>query len=298
MYGKMSEPLNVTTNYSSDILRAGQPLIKKPREPPTCSHCGTQGHTIRGCTNPESMNIYRELLQLVNRVVSPETIVHWLNTLNEKVLQFIVMKYCHCSYETHTKTICISILSFHIDKWYAKEISRETALVQQILTEGSLLLWSWMEEPETISVLYNHYCEQFEYSEASDPNDDEGNLVSHIITTCIIPPNISYYTIKRLHKFIVHKNNEFIEKQSKYEKMGNTIEYEATIRYMYGTKQIDCPICFENIEMPNILSTNCNHDFCHVCITKLMKNNYKRCICPLCREPIRIVNRWATIEPK
>ena len=52
---------------------------------------------------------------------------------------------------------------------------------------------------------------------------------------------------------------------------------------------IDCPICLENTEKKIIQTTNCNHDFCRICMTKQLKTAVYRFItpcCPLCRSEI------------
>jgi hypothetical protein len=53
---------------------------------------------------------------------------------------------------------------------------------------------------------------------------------------------------------------------------------------------IDCPICLENTNKKIIQTTNCNHDFCRICMTKQLKNavyRFDRPSCPLCRSEIR-----------
>ena len=45
-----------------------------------------------------------------------------------------------------------------------------------------------------------------------------------------------------------------------------------------------CPICLEPLN-ENITTTNCNHQFCSVCLDELMNNN--KVECPLCRAIIK-----------
>ena len=47
----------------------------------------------------------------------------------------------------------------------------------------------------------------------------------------------------------------------------------------------DCPICYENIKCVDLITLNCSHQFCGVCITNILEkhNNTTNPTCPLCR---------------
>jgi len=47
----------------------------------------------------------------------------------------------------------------------------------------------------------------------------------------------------------------------------------------------ECSICIENIELHNLLQTDCNHKFHHNCYIKYSKK--KKNICPICRNKIK-----------
>jgi hypothetical protein len=45
----------------------------------------------------------------------------------------------------------------------------------------------------------------------------------------------------------------------------------------------ECPICLQEIEKNNKITTSCKHDFCKSCLDLVLKNGDK---CPLCREKL------------
>ena len=47
--------------------------------------------------------------------------------------------------------------------------------------------------------------------------------------------------------------------------------------------EIECPVCYENIDAEKVHVTQCDHKFCYDCISHALKNNNT---CPLCREEV------------
>jgi len=54
-------------------------------------------------------------------------------------------------------------------------------------------------------------------------------------------------------------------------------------------KKKECPICLEEVKTINILTTNCNHEFCGECIMKKLDTDRSKCTpnCPMCRRDIK-----------
>jgi hypothetical protein len=54
-------------------------------------------------------------------------------------------------------------------------------------------------------------------------------------------------------------------------------------------KKKECPICLEEVKTINILTTNCNHEFCGECIMKKLETDLSKCApnCPMCRTDIK-----------
>ncbi len=52
----------------------------------------------------------------------------------------------------------------------------------------------------------------------------------------------------------------------------------------------DCNICYENVDKKNMITLNCNHEFCNKCINNIFKNSKrKQPCCSFCREKISIL---------
>ena len=47
----------------------------------------------------------------------------------------------------------------------------------------------------------------------------------------------------------------------------------------------ECPICLKDFDDNNISITDCNHEFCNVCLNKWLDRN--RIDCPKCRQNIK-----------
>jgi hypothetical protein len=278
----MSEIIDLT-NDEMPSVRA-QPIQKKTRAPPKCGHCGIQGHTVRSCNDPEVMNKLRQLHQMVYRYPPYETVINWLHTLDVKVLQLILSKYTYTVYRKHSKEMCIDALSVVISDKYREEERRMMISLESVFRYGDLLIW--IEGLQNVPQLYRQYCAQFMEDETTlPPTEEECQILVDSIQNHHISQNISYYIAKRFNEFIMYKYTEF--RRGTARTTSNTIKYMLTRKPITIPIQIECPICMETKETPNIITTTCSHQFCKECITNLLhKTTRNRCNCPLCRNPI------------
>jgi hypothetical protein len=70
---------------------------------------------------------------------------------------------------------------------------------------------------------------------------------------------------------------------------------EKTLEKYIKTNGIgDCPICFEPNKYNIVVTTQCAHIFCDMCITKHLQKNHT---CPLCRESIEYTDIVNQISP-
>lgn len=56
---------------------------------------------------------------------------------------------------------------------------------------------------------------------------------------------------------------------------------------------IECPICYENVEKDKVYMTNCSHKFCYDCISKTLETN-KEQSCPCCRQKIEELSTFSS----
>lgn len=58
---------------------------------------------------------------------------------------------------------------------------------------------------------------------------------------------------------------------------------------------IECPICYENVEKDKVYMTNCSHKFCYDCISKSLETETnKEQSCPCCRQKIEDLITFST----
>jgi len=279
----MSEIIDLTAD---DVHIAPLLAEKKARAPPKCGYCGIQGHTIRSCNDPETMNTVRELKQRVGRFPPFQEIIDWLQTIDVKRLQFILSKYTYSNYKKCSKEMCIDSLSVAISDKYRREEYRARQLFLSVLLNNVVMLWA--QEDQNIPLQYMQYCEQFI---APLPTEEECQLLCDIIRSRNIPQTTPYHTITRLRNFIIYIYNRNVyrlqpQQQQQYQQ-NNSIKYVITRKTINEPIEIDCPICMDTKKTPSILTTTCGHQFCWDCINRVLnKQTASRCVCPLCRTPI------------
>jgi hypothetical protein len=70
------------------------------------------------------------------------------------------------------------------------------------------------------------------------------------------------------------------------------IKIEPRFNVENNIQCFECPICLNNINEIDITKTNCNHNFCNICIINTIKNNpsiKNQVDCPLCRTAVKIL---------
>lgn len=268
---------------------------RRTRAPPKCGYCGIQGHTVRSCNDPATMNIVRELQQKINHFPPMQTIIDWLQTIDEKRLQMVVCKYTFTRYRKCSKAICINILTSVITDRYRAEERRTISSLYSAITQGYLL--GWTTNQNIVNLYKEYYAQYFE----NEPSEEECELLRNIITRRTIPPTIQYTTAKLFYNFIIYRYTLFMEAETGIyhgrvpdylhnlaNRQSVEIKYVITKKIIAEPKQIDCPICFETKTTPNILTTTCDHQFCEDCLNSTIskQSHQQRCVCPLCRTPI------------
>jgi hypothetical protein len=284
----MAEIIDLTideliVNPNTDTITATVPVARRQRAPPKCGYCGIQGHTIRSCNDPETMNTVRELKQRVGRFPPFQEIIDWLQTMDVRRLQFILSKYTYSNYKKCSKEMCIDSLSVAISDKYRREESRARQLFRSVLHNNVVMLWA--QEDQNIPLQYMQYCEQFI---APLPTEEECQLLCDIIRSRNIPQTTPYHTITRLRNFIIYIYNQNVNRlHPPQQPQNNSIKYVITRKTINEPIEIDCPICMETKKTPSILTTTCGHQFCWDCINRVLnKQTANRCVCPLCRTPI------------
>lgn len=287
---KMSDVIDLTND---DDVRQGT----RVRKLPNCGYCGTVGHTIRSCNDPSSMNSVRQLRQMINRFPPFQTIIDWLNTHAVLTLQFILAKYTCSAYKKYSKEMCIDILTIVIQEKYREEEQRNLATTEESLRRGNILIWASSGDAlssannENIPQSYRQYCAQIIEDMDEPIPDAECDLLCNIIHTRTIPRSTPYHTVKRFYAFVLYRHAQYETDQATRlvvsDDDGTPIKYIIWRKKVSERTQIECPICMENKETPDVAYTICHHQFCWDCIySTITSKNTERSGCPLCRKPI------------
>jgi len=144
----------------------------------------------------------------------------------------------------------------------------------------------WIEEKNT-RLLQAIFCYEgvVSFTRQYSRNDIERRILNYIREEQVLH-NITEHmaTGSNLPSIYHHRYPTFITFNELYKQLSIDI-----IKSNLAKQPIDCPICLENTDKKIIQTTNCNHDFCRICMTKQLKNAVYRFItpcCPLCRSEI------------
>ena len=288
-----------------------QPVAQKrtiQRSPPTCSYCGTKGHTIRRCMSQKLINLVRKLESMIWANYPLEYVSNWLQTLDINDLRLIVqnlrviIQNHSCKpYAKHSKDECISILMHAVSSKWSRTAEhvrsmylgclRSYNVVHHILTRLSI---------EDVPQLYITYCinnadlfppDLFDIN----PSVEECDALCHTLITHTLSEAVETHIISRFQNFFITTMRRIATEEEDEEYVlpasatssANHVKYEIVDVVVPESVQLHCPICMETTETPNIATTSCDHQFCKDCITTLIDSNkYHRQCCPLCREPI------------
>jgi hypothetical protein len=154
----------------------------------------------------------------------------------------------------------------------------------------------WIEEKDT-QLLKAIFCYSgiLSFTRHYYRNDIERRILNYITEQQVlhnITENMA--TGSNLSMTIHHRYPTFITYNELYKQLSIDI-----IKTNLAKQPIDCPICLENTNNKIIQTTNCNHDFCRICMTKQLKNAVYRFItpnCPLCRNEILTLTNIATFQ--
>ena len=267
-----------------------------PRASPTCSQCGMRGHNIRTCASSELMNMVRKLRTMVSELYPHQYIINWLQILTEYDLRLVLSNFTYSTYSTYikySKEKCITMLSGAITKQYSSAVPHILSDYISYLRRTNILTWIIVED---IPQLYMHYCLSNGHLYPDDlfdivPSDEESALLCHSIITYTIPPDSAPHLIKRFQAFAIRMFRYHLYSNDDNEPTvvsnASPIKYEIISRNITEPVHIDCPICMEYVETPNVVSTTCDHQFCKDCIMTVFKQNTtQRAGCPMCRNPM------------
>ena len=125
---------------------------------------------------------------------------------------------------------------------------------------------------------------------------NEVNLeVNSQINTLINTSTISFENnlIQNSHNYLDMELSEFLGRiRQDYTQLNESRKFNIKTILSIGIKSLDskeeCDICYEDKEEKEMITLNCNHKFCGICVKQILKKCNIKCVpnCALCREKI------------
>jgi hypothetical protein len=237
---------------------------------PCCSYCGECNHNIRHCSHPSIINNYNDIKSIFQSSVNIDNFITVIcRFYNSSILKVVSVKFAYSKASLNKK-------------------DHSLRLYNHFRNLSNLLTYT----PDTLP------------SYAQDLNQiDESNDISWFIDRNPMR-NIIDEMIPLYNDFINYENyiaaeDEFIPISRNLENEFNDVKKKYYITPIVSrfnnknkkSKEIcvldNCPICYEPLKYEDIVTLNCNHEFCKTCIIQTLhyvKNSDPSCA--LCREKI------------
>jgi len=278
-----------------------------------CSHCKNPGHTINKCTHSSAQKLIQDTQDMANYSVGhsfPQCIEVWLNKLTIPQLRILRYRYnivsAHYHHQTKTNYI-IQLMQFyymnHLIEPASIAIANENLTGDRLFAVKSHII-RWMQEGTIV------YTPQ----QLAIVRLREADAIMEIINTLLINANAAMQfaqnNIQQAH-LLQDRERDIragvaAQQQQQHDEvfaqregviMSLPRHRKYNINSVMNTEKTenqetdcDCPICYDNINSKDIVSTNCNHKLCVPCLSRYFDslNQYanKQPVCSLCRTSV------------
>ena len=285
----------------------------KKRKPPTCSICNCIGHQMRTCNDATILFQRNYVFEQIEKHTPLETIIAYAQHQDFQRMKIITYKTpkgktSNISPLSADETTYYTNLERYITTEYEKQTNQVVSHIQRKIFYTRRLL------PRTTSEIVNLYTNYIAESYTSNQQngtienvDQEITQFLHLCDTMSLEvtnytPFPTYDVLTRWNAFLQRTSTRYLADMQARNRPPPAPVVVETYNYVKrpvgedATETIDCPICMETINTPNISETNCGHKYCTPCIRRTIRKYtaHKRCPCPMCREPIRTVLRKYT----
>lgn len=257
---------SLSTNDSSNNYK-NENLITR-RIGRCCSFCRRQGHNIVNCNSDRLLEFEVICADVVKNIHTKIEFKNWLkeNYNNELLL----------------------IKAFAIKK--SRVSTNDISIYMDLITE----------------YIFTNYKNNWTFEEEENQiENDLLNLLLHIRNNYSIEPlqdQLIYQNMERMLllelsiAYLTNVNNNDNSNDNSYSRK-NVMDCTFHINIDENLNEINtCSICYDNKELKNFVTLDCNHEFCESCIIKTLQtnSNIQPC-CALCRR--KVINiKTRTIE--
>lgn len=224
----------------------------------SCSYCGVAGHNIRACNSPLVNILYRNMhriyMEISSRITTRDTVqalaVNVLcNRFALRDLKLIIANYTRLSVSVMRKhTLALEICN-HFETLGEPQNANANwvTVVHEEQQQPEIITWGIDRVPGPL-----------------EPGDDDQRyyvLLPRVLEQDFEMAAINKYYISPV--LMVQESDEELD------------------------KNLECPICYEDIKLLDSVTLNCGHLFCYTCIKSTMQShpNLRRSpSCAMCRE--------------
>ena len=230
---------------------------------PCCSYCGESNHNIRNCFSPSILNNYNDIKSIFQSSVSNDQFITVIcRFYNLSILKVVSVKFAYSKASLNKKDHSLRLYNHF----------------RNVLTYTPDTLPSYAQD-------LNQFDESNEITWFIDRNRMRNNIYENApiynenvtITNDFINFISTAYLVDDFIPFVQNEKKKYYITPivSKYKNVKKICVLE------------DCPICYEQLKYEDIVTLNCNHEFCKTCIVQSLhtvKNGDPSCA--LCREKI------------
>ena len=295
---------------------------QRTRKPQTCRICKCVGHQMRTCNDATILSQRNHVFEQIENHTPLETILDYAHNQEFERMKIITYKTpkgktSNIAPLSANETTYYTNLERFIENEYAKQTNLLTAKIQRKIFFTRRLL------PRTHDEIFNQYTQfltefyntQFQSGTIENVDIEIMQFLHLCDTQSLEPTNYTpfptYAALTRWNQFLQITQSRYMAQMQARNRAPQAVAqtYNYIKRRIAAPAEetpekppeesIDCPICMETVTIPNISETNCGHKYCTTCIRNTIKkyNAYKRCPCPMCREPVHTIVRKFTETP-
>lgn len=192
-------------------------------------------------------NLFQEIINNTSIIVTQPNMMNMVT---------VMLTICNTTYSNNLDKLVDSIVLASYFNLYGDNIN-----YQNLYTAMNRALLLYNNSAQPLAELSDFYADYF--------LDDYTNQEQEVNR------DFEYY----LNLYQTQQNANAINKHKKIEHCIMLVDNDPT------NEQINCPVCYEEFETARVVTTNCNHDYCVECISKIIEHTDNP-QCALCRQKI------------
>jgi hypothetical protein len=252
-----------------------------------CGFCKLSGHTISSCQDPSIIQLKADAQNAGDFCVAYGSLRYlkaWLNQCTIPKLRILLGSTPEIS-EANTlkEQYCIELI-----KLYYTDRLTEPGIKERLKEQLPQEIVSNIRE--TIIEWTNLRIIRMTVRERRHASNIRDEIRIYDIDTAMANIRDQYNRLYQEREDLIYAISERQLEIDNYDKTRSPKKFNIVAKLKEDKDEscIDCPICFDSIPKKDMITTNCNHDYCGACLTNYFNglSCTKDPSCPLCREQI------------